>query len=146
MLGYNILAGAEIADPAMNPAPASLLANLGDLNVFAQRIGAGNLAPAGGLCSTGYCLVNQAQGAATYAMYAPAGGQVSVDLSANTGTMLYEWFDPATGKSEPTGIVEAGSVQSFTAPFAGDAVLYLYSGPEMNLRLYLPTVTNGALP
>jgi hypothetical protein len=146
MLGYNVLAGANISDPAVNAAPANLLANLGDLNAFARRIGVANLVPVSGLCSTGYCLANQAQDAAAYVVYAPAGGAVGVDLSATMGTMFYEWFDPATGKSEPLGIVEAGGVQTLAAPFAGDAVLYIYSAPEMNLRLYLPTVINEAVP
>jgi hypothetical protein len=144
--GYNFLAGVTVNNPAVDPAAADLLANLGDMNAFAQRVGAANLLPANAVCSTGYCLANSTPGAAAYVVYAPTGGAVSVDLSATTGTMFYEWFDPATGKSEPFGSVDAGGVQTLTAPFAGDAVLYIYSAPEMTQRLYLPTVTSGALP
>jgi hypothetical protein len=49
---------------------------------------------------------------------------VKVDLSAASGTLSVEWFNPATGEiiaAEATG----GSIQEFAAPFSGDAVLYI---------------------
>jgi hypothetical protein len=49
---------------------------------------------------------------------------VKVDLSAASGALSVEWFNPATGEIiavETTG----GSIQEFTAPFSGDAILYI---------------------
>jgi len=40
--------------------------------------------------------------------------------------LAVEWFNPATGETIAQAPVKAGaSSQSFTPPFAGDAVLYL---------------------
>jgi hypothetical protein len=40
--------------------------------------------------------------------------------------LAVEWFDPSTGKSIAQDSIRAGpSAQTFKAPFAGDAVLYL---------------------
>ncbi len=146
MRGYNVLAGVVLTDPTVDAAAADLLASLGAAHGFAQRIGIAGFSPASGLCSTGYCLANPTPGAAAYAVYAPAGGEVGVDLSANTGVMFYEWIDPATGVSEPVGTVTAGGVQNLAAPFAGDAVLYIYSAPSMNQTLYLPAISSQGAP
>jgi hypothetical protein len=144
--GYNVLAGMTFDATTADAGATELLANLGDLRAFAQRAGVANLAARSELCSTGYCLATQAEGAVSYVVYAPAGGQVSVDLSATAGAMLYEWIDPASGKSQPTGMIEGGGVQSLAAPFAGDAVLYIYGLPEVRNYLYLPAVTSQSTP
>jgi hypothetical protein len=40
--------------------------------------------------------------------------------------LVVEWFNPATGETITQDPISAGSSsQAFTAPFAGDAVLYL---------------------
>jgi hypothetical protein len=43
-----------------------------------------------------------------------------------------EWFDPGTGTTTSGGTVSAGSVQSFSPPFSGDAVLYLVDSAGHN--------------
>jgi hypothetical protein len=51
---------------------------------------------------------------------------VTVDLSAASGKLNTEWLDAASGtptRAEPT---EGGRRQTLKAPFAGDAVLYLW--------------------
>jgi len=50
---------------------------------------------------------------------------VSVDLSAASGKLSVEWFNPATGRSQSAQTTSGGTVREFTAPFSGDAVLYI---------------------
>jgi hypothetical protein len=62
-------------------------------------------------------------------VYAPDGGDVTVDLGSASGrTMSYEWFDPVTGQVAGAGTVAGGNgAQSFTVPasISADAVLYV---------------------
>jgi len=82
--------------------------------------------PQGSLSSTGFCLADNAATGAEYLVYAPNGGTFTVNLSATTMALNAEWFNPATGATAPGGTVTGGSTTtSFTAPFVGDAVLYL---------------------
>jgi len=44
------------------------------------------------------------------------------------GTYQFEWFDPSTNRIAATGTVTVSvGEHEFTAPFAGDAVLYLHA-------------------
>jgi hypothetical protein len=52
---------------------------------------------------------------------------VTVDLSATPGEMSVEWFNPGTGTTTPGSTTTGGTSRNFTAPFGGDAVLYIYS-------------------
>ena len=88
--------------------------------------------PQGSLSSTGFCLADNAAAGAEYLVYAPSTGTsavtFTVNLSATTKTLNVEWFNPATGVStipNPATIMGGSATQSFTAPFGGDAVLYL---------------------
>ncbi|MCD6498243.1 MAG: DUF5060 domain-containing protein [Deltaproteobacteria bacterium] len=69
---------------------------------------------------SGYCLA--APGTA-YVVYLINGGQITLDLSAASGAMNVTWFDPRTGSQTNGGTVTGGSVQSFSAPGAGDWTL-----------------------
>lgn len=51
---------------------------------------------------------------------------VTVDLSASSGKLHVEWFNPRTGKEMDGGSTNGGGMRSFSAPFTGDAVLYLH--------------------
>ena len=51
---------------------------------------------------------------------------VAVDLSTASGRFNVEWFSPATGETVITAKSIGGTIQEFTAPFPGDAVLYIY--------------------
>jgi hypothetical protein len=86
------------------------------------------------LSSTGYCLAQTPATGAEYLVYAPNGGSFTVDLRAmvSSRTLNVEWFDPGTGTTTSGGTVSAGSVQSFTPPFSGDAVLYLVDSAGHN--------------
>jgi hypothetical protein len=60
-------------------------------------------------------------------IYLPTDSEVLVDLSAASGEiMTVEWFNPATGETVPGEPVTGGNSQTFTAPFSGDAVLFVY--------------------
>jgi len=82
--------------------------------------------PQGSLSSTGFCLADNAATGAEYLVYAPSGGTFTVNLSATTRSLNVEWFNPATGATTSGGTITGGSAsQPFTAPFSGDAVLYI---------------------
>ncbi|MEW5979755.1 MAG: DUF6298 domain-containing protein [Acidobacteriota bacterium] len=89
---------------------------------FAERMDLVPMVPRGDLASTKYCLANPA---AEYLVYAPEGGEISLNLSATSGMLSVEWFNPVTGKSIAAGSAVGGAQSTFRAPFEGDAVLYL---------------------
>ena len=76
-------------------------------------------------CSTQYCLIKDGM---EYLVYRPSSsGSVTVNLTAASGQLSYEWFNPATGIVAGTGATTGGASRTFTPPFSGDAVLYIYS-------------------
>jgi hypothetical protein len=112
---------------------------------YANRMNLTTMTPHGELASTGYCLANPGE---NYFVYVPFDRiesvhlvgrlrgpirnfqwrfkqKVTVNLSAASGAFLVEWFNPSTGETRNGAPVEAGGGYSFTAPFRGDAVLYL---------------------
>jgi hypothetical protein len=87
-----------------------------------------NAVPQNDLSSTGYCLAQTSKTSAEYLVYAPSGGQFTVDISAMGAKrkLAVEWFNPATGETVKQNEISAGSnLQNFKSPFDGDAVLYL---------------------
>lgn len=64
-----------------------------------------------------------------YTTYLPAGGNVTVDLSAAACVLNAEWYDPRSGAIVTEGPVVGGTSQRFTAPTADDWVLHLYRTP-----------------
>lgn len=127
-----------------DPTLLSVRRNLGATLVYAQRMDLAAMLPRPDLCSTQYCLANPAVNDAAYLTYLPEGGVVTVDLSATPGELNSEWFNPETGATTDGGMVAGGANRSFTAPFVGDAVLYLYPKPaEPTFRLYLPVAGQG---
>ena len=127
-----------------NATDVSLRHNLGYTRRYADRMNLAAMIPHGELASTGYCLANPAAQAAEYLVYLPAGGKVTVDLAAAVGPLNVEWFNPATGVAAADGATPGGNKQEFTAPFNGDAVLYLYqtSSPVTPT----PTLTSTSTP
>jgi len=98
------------------------------------------------LASTGICL---AQTGSRYLMYAPAGGLVTLNLTATPGNFQWRWLNPRTGVLSAALAVQGGAIRSFTAPDAADWVLYVESegladttptGPVIGL-----TATGGLL-
>ncbi len=102
---------------------------------YAQRVDLVRMTPSNTLCSTSYCLVDPGS---EYLVYQPGSGAFDVTLAE--GDYTVEWMHPKTGVTTSGGTFAAGSGDhSFTAPFGGDAVLYLksegspLSGATMNL-------------
>jgi hypothetical protein len=97
--------------------------SLGHTRRFSLRMNLASCRPCDELASTGYCLADTER--AQYLVYAPDGGTITVDLSAATGSLRMEWFNPAEGRCAAEGRVEGGARRELTAPFAGDAVLFV---------------------
>lgn len=102
--------------------------NLGYILKYSKKLSLVKATPNDRLSSTGFCLAQTPSIGAEYLIYAPAGGQFAVDLSAmlSSRMLAVEWFNPSTGAVIAGNAVAAGSTsQVFTPPFSGDAVLYL---------------------
>lgn len=96
---------------------------MGHVLQYANRIDLASMTPCVDLSSTKYCLANPG---AEYIVYQPESGK-DFTLLLLSGKYQFEWFNPATGRTDAKGIIETGgSRESFSPPFDGDAVLYLY--------------------
>jgi len=58
-------------------------------------------------------------------LIASASGTPAELKRAAKGGLGLEWFDPAAGKAVTEGKVQGGAARDLTAPFKGDAVLYI---------------------
>jgi hypothetical protein len=102
--------------------------NLGYSLEYSRKLNLVKVTPHGELSSTGYCLAQTPRAGAEYLVYSPSGGSFTVNLSAmpQSRRLAVEWFNPATGETIKQRVIPSGSSsQHFTAPFQGDAVLYL---------------------
>ena len=97
--------------------------NLGYTRRFALRMDLLHARPMAELASSHYCLAVPGR---QYLVYLPSGGTVSIDLSAATGELFVEWLNPSTGRRIGGNKLQGGDVRSITAPFSGDAVLFIY--------------------
>jgi len=102
-------------------------ANMGYTLMYAQKMDLAKMTPQGSLCSTGYCLANNAAAGAEFIVYAPEGGDVTVNLSAVQGAVTSEWLNPADGTITPGSSTMGGASRTFSPPFEGDSVLYLHN-------------------
>jgi Putative collagen-binding domain of a collagenase len=91
------------------------------------------MAPHGELTSTGFCL---ARPGVEYVIYTPAGGTLTIDLTAAEGkTLNVRWYDPRRGRFSGAEKINGGSsCRSFTPPFTGDAVLDVKSVSDRTTR------------
>jgi hypothetical protein len=124
-------AGFDTSDPTW----ISLRHNMGYTLAYARRIDLAMMVPRGDLVSTDYCLANPSERGAEYLAYLPIGGAITIDLTATREDLIVEWFDPNTGVSWSGGTSKGGTRQAFTAPFTGDAVLYIYASQDSASRL-----------
>jgi hypothetical protein len=106
------------ADRSWEPIRAAM----GQTRRFAERIDLAAMKPANEVASTSYCLAATGK---EYLVYLPEGGAVTVDLSAATGDLTVEWFDPASDKASIAGPVTGGARRELSAPAGGPAVLHL---------------------
>lgn len=151
-----------------DPEWVSLRLNMGYTHAYANRMNLAAMSPRGDLCSTQYCLANPVAAGAEYLVYLPVGSTVTalleragvdrspslylpgdsattVDLTNTPGELAVEWFNPASGAVIDGGTVNGGAVRSFTAPFSGDAVLYLYQSTEDTTPPQISQVAAAAL-
>ena len=93
---------------------------------FARKMDLAAMTPRNDLAGTGYCLSNPGE---EYLVYLPDGGEVTVDLSAASGSLAVEWFNPRSADAAQGQSIAGGGKRSFKPPFDGDAVLYLWRQP-----------------
>jgi hypothetical protein len=104
--------------------------NMGYTRAYANRVNLSALAPRGKLFSNGYGFANASTSNAEYLGYTSSGSPLRIDLSATPGMLSLEWFNPSTGATVSGGTIAGGSSQTLTAPFFGDAVVYLRTAPD----------------
>jgi len=116
---------ADVSNPAAYPEDARV--QMGYTRTWAGKLNLLAMTPHGSLSSTGYCLASVSSTSGEYLVYAPSGGQFTVDLSGSPATLSAEWFDPASGSTTAGPQVSGGTTQTFTPPasIASDAVLHL---------------------
>jgi hypothetical protein len=96
---------------------------MGDTRRYALRMDLAAMTPRPDLVSSRYCLANPG---VEYLIYLPEGGNVTLDLCGAAGSFATEWFLPQLGRTLPGGhSLVGGDYVVTTAPFTGDAVLYL---------------------
>lgn len=103
----------------------NLRMNLGAILASARRMDLAHMTPQNNLASSGYCLAKTGTGA-EYLVYVPEGGTVTVDLTATSSSLQFEWFNPSDGTKRDGGTTSGGAKRSFTPPFGGSAVLYIH--------------------
>jgi len=124
--GRNNPGGANPAEPYFGQTPdpywETIRIALGRARMYAEKIDLAAAIPHNELASTTYCLAHPGT---EYLVYNPGpAGEFSVTLTG--GVYALEWYNPTTGKAAGTERLDVrdGS-HTFTAPFAGDAVLHL---------------------
>lgn len=95
---------------------------MGRTRIYARQMDLAAARPQNDISSTKYCLANPGK---EYLVYQPDSSKTfTIDVRA--GNYNFEWFNPTTGNVAGTGSFETNTVaRSFTAPFEGDAVLYI---------------------
>jgi len=91
---------------------------------FATKLPLGAMTPQTTRASTQYCLADTVSG--TYLVYLPEGGSVTVRLAATSRPLAVQWFAPAHNALTAGDSITGGGERRFTAPFRGDAVLYIH--------------------
>jgi hypothetical protein len=115
-----------IDDHLTNAQWEAIRSNMGYALSYARRMDLALAVPHGDLVlseSIGYCL---AKPGAQYLVFVRTAGSVTLNLSAVTGTLNVEWFNPTTGVTTQAGTVTGGPSVTLTVPFGGPAVLFLY--------------------
>jgi len=109
------------SDPRWEPVRKAL----GHTLRLSRRLDLAAMSPQNALASSAYCLATTANPKTAYVVYLPKGGEVSVDLSPAKGALGVQWLNPETGTMQPGVKTEGGQRRQFTAPFAGNAVLWI---------------------
>ena len=97
---------------------------MGVTRKVAERVDLATMLPLPDIASTRYCLAEPGR---QYIVYAPSGGEVTVNLTNAKGKFKAGWVHPIEGTTKSVGIVEGGTLRTLKPPFEGDAVLLLLS-------------------
>lgn len=97
---------------------------MGYLRTFWDKIEFWKLSPSNYLVTSGFASVNIGK---EYVIYLPTGGSTTVNLSAASGTLFVEWYNPRTGIYQDRTTVRGGASITFTAPDSNDWVLHINS-------------------
>ena len=108
-----------------DPKYKSLRKSLGYAAQLARRINLAAMEPRPELSSSKYCLAHTETGDWEYLVYLPEGDDATLDLSAASGKLAVEWFDPQAGKTLNEEAVAGGSRRKLTCPLAGDGVAWI---------------------
>jgi hypothetical protein len=96
---------------------------MGDTRRYAQRMNLARMTPHPEWASSRYCLADPGR---EYLVYLPEGGAVTLDLCHANGSFVAEWFLPQVNRTLPGArALRGGDYAVTTAPYTGDAVLYL---------------------
>ena len=96
---------------------------MGQTARFAERIDLASMTPRNDLASTRYCLARPGK---EYLVYFPEGGPATIDLLGVSADFRMEWFIPSLDRTLTVEtVLKGGDFRAVTAPFTGDAVLYL---------------------
>ena len=135
-------------DPTWIPKWEPTRRTMGMTLAYANRMDLSSMRPRGDLASSGYCLANPGKEYLIYVPFEPPklesmplpeivkkkianlkdrifAHTVTVDLSDASGELLVEWCEAASGGIVEGTAIQGGSKHSLTAPFKGDAVLYI---------------------
>ncbi len=124
--GGNIYSSGNIVKHEFTPEKLNeIRLALGYTRRYAERMDLIRMTPQNALASTGYCLAHTSLKDAEFLVYLPEGPAVTMDLTAVSGPLSVEWFNPATGVTMKGDSVRGGGKMLLTSPFPGDAVLYL---------------------
>jgi hypothetical protein len=97
---------------------------LGQVLRLSRRLDLAAMTPHNTLASTRFCLADPGR---AYVVFLPDGGKATVDLTACQGKLDVEWLDPAKDKAHPADPVDGGAKRTLTAPFKGEAVVYVHA-------------------
>jgi hypothetical protein len=96
---------------------------MGDTRRYAQRMNLARMTPHPEWSSSRYCLAGPGE---EYLVYLPQGGPVTLDLCLASGSFAVEWFLLQIRRTLPGARALLGDDYAVTtAPYTGDAVLYL---------------------
>ncbi|MCF8367938.1 MAG: hypothetical protein K9G76_02760 [Bacteroidales bacterium] len=96
--------------------------NMGWARDLADRMDLISTTPQPAISSTGYCLASETE----YVVYLPQNvSSCTVDLSAVSGQLSVEWFDPLYGTFSYGSPVNGGGTQNFSSPYGDYSILYL---------------------
>jgi len=110
------------AEPKLDPKWDPIRKSLGYTLSYAKRMDLAKAIPRNDLSSTGYCLANIGK---EYLVYAPNGGEVTIDLTDAEGKLIGEWFNPNNGTVTASGIELNKGKVTLKPNFDGDAVLFV---------------------